>query len=162
MNIEELGLEGDVLEGVKKLIQGEGDRVRTEYTTKLKELQAKLPKEKSKEEITLESRLKTLEDKENELNKRERLNKVSSKLKEKGLNEELSKYLNIGDIEGDGLNTYLDDVVKVLGVGSNAYKPSNHATSTSAITKEQFKNMDYTERTNLYTTNKTLYDQLSK
>ncbi|MBD7909740.1 hypothetical protein [Clostridium cibarium] len=163
MNIEELGLEGDVLENVKKLLQGEGDRVRTEYSKKIKELEGKVPKEKSQEELTIEARLKAIEDKEKELTKRERLNKVSSKLKEKGLNEGLSKYLHIGDdIDDEGLNNYLDGIASILGSNENGYKAKGHEGKTNAITKEQFNQMSYQERADLYSTNKTLFDQLSK
>lgn len=159
MDISELNLEGETLENVTKLIQSETDRVRTEYTKKIKDLEQYKPVEKSESEIALEKRLKALEDKENELNKRERLNKVEEQLKDKGLNGELANYLNIS--KDTDLETYINDIVKVVGQQA-AYKPSDHTKANGNITKKDFAKMSYTERTNLYNTNKELYDILSK
>lgn len=158
MELTDLGLEGEVLENVTKLLQSEGDKVRTEYSKKIRDLEGQIPKTLTPEEKALQDRIKALEDKEMELNKRERLNKVNSKLKEKGLNEELSKYLNL-EVEDDGLDTYLDGISNLLNTG---YVPKGHEGKSTKITKDQFKAMTLTERTKLYTENKTLYDVLSK
>ena len=40
MTIEELGLTEEQLKSVQKLIQSESDKVRTEYSNKIKELQS--------------------------------------------------------------------------------------------------------------------------
>ena len=59
MKLEELqGFNDEQLEMVKKLIQSETDRVRTEYSKQIKELEQYKPKEKSQAEIDLENRLK--------------------------------------------------------------------------------------------------------
>lgn len=158
MELTELNLEGDVLENVTKLIQSEGDKVRTEYSKKIKELESKLPKTLSDDEKAIQDRIKTLEDKEKEINKRERLNKVNSKLKDKGLNEELTKYLNL-DIDDDKMDSYLDGISNLL---NNNYVPSGHEGKSTKITKKEFKAMSLSDRTKLYTENKTLYDVLSK
>lgn len=160
MDINELGLEGEVLDNVSKLIQSETDKVRTEYSTKIKELEKYKPIEKSESEIALEERLKALETKEQELNKRERLDKVSNTLKEKGLNSELSKYLNVTD--DVDLETYINDIAKVIREQATYVPNKGNSKANGNITKADFKNMNYTERTNLYNTNKELYDILSK
>jgi hypothetical protein len=160
MDINELGLEGEVLDNVSKLIQSETDKVRTEYSTKIKDLEKYKPIEKSESEIALEERLKALETKEQELNKRERLDKVSNTLKEKGLNTELSKYLNVTD--DVDLETYINDIAKVIREQATYVPNKGNSKANGNITKADFKNMNYLERTNLYNTNKELYDILSK
>lgn len=160
MDITELNLADDVKENVQKLIQSETDKVRTEYSTKIKDLEKYKPKEKSESEIALEERMKALETKEQELNKRERLDKVSNTLKEKGLNTELAKYINIAD--DVDLETYINDIAKVIGEQATYVPNKGNSKANGNITKAEFKNMNYLERTNLYNTNKELYDILSK
>ena len=160
MDINELGLEGEVLDNVSKLIQSETDKVRTEYSTKIKELEKYKPIEKSESEIALEERLKALETKEQELNKRERLDKVSNTLKEKGLNSELAKYINVAD--DVDLETYINDIAKVIGEQATYVPNKGNSKANGNITKADFSKMNYSERTNLYNTNKELYDILSK
>lgn len=160
MKLEDLKLEGEVLENVKKLIQAEGDRVRSEYSAKIKELEGKVPKQQTEEEKALETRLKALEDKEKELNNRERLSKVTETLSSKGLNGRLAKYLNIG--EDADLETYIGEIVDVIGKQANTYKAKGHKGTGTEITKEQFNKMNYNERAKLYNKNKELYDALSK
>ncbi len=158
MELKDLGLTDEQLKGVQGILQSEGDKIRTSYSQKIKELEGKLPKDLTPEEKALAEKSKALEDKEKELNKRERLTKVESTLENKGLNKELSKYLNL---ETDDLETYLDQVVKTMESQVN-FKPSAHINGGTKITKDDFKNMSYTDRVNLYNTNKNLYDALSK
>lgn len=160
MDITELNLPDDVKDNVQKLIQSETDKVRTEYSTKIKELEKYKPIEKSKEEITLEERLKALEIKEQELNKRERLDKVASELKNKGLNSKLAQYLNLAD--DVDLETYINDIAKVIGEQATYVPNKGNTKANGNITKADFSKMNYIERTNLYNTNKELYDILSK
>ena len=161
LKIDDLNLEGELLQNVQKLIQSETDRVRTEYSQKIKELEQYKPKEKSEEEKALEDRIKALEDKERAINERERLNKLSDGLKSKGVSGELAQYLNVG--EDIDLETYLDEIVKVIGEQAT-FKPnkSHSDKANSNITKNDFKNMTYTERMNLYNTNRELYNILTK
>lgn len=158
MELKDLNLSEEQMEGITKILQSEGDKIRTSYSQKIKELEGKLPKELSDEEKALADRIKALEDKEKELNNRERLSKVESTLESKGLNKDLSKYLNL-DVEN--LETYLEEVVKTMESQVN-FKPSGHKNGGTKVTKEDFKNMGYEERVNLYNTNKNLYDALSK
>ena len=86
MKLEDLNIEDkELLENLKKVIQGAEDSVRTEYSKKLKELEKKLPKPKTEEEKSLEERLKALEDRDKELSKRERKLNAECILKDKGL-----------------------------------------------------------------------------
>lgn len=161
MELSELGLSGEQLEVINKAIQSEGDKIRTKYSSEIKELKAKLPVEtqKSEAEIQLETRLKALEDKEKELANKEKSLTVASKLKEKGLPEELASYLNLGD----DIDKSIESVGATLGTYflNNGNKPNNH-TKQQSVTKEQFKKMGYGERAKLASENPTLYQALNK
>lgn len=161
MELSELGLSEEQMAVVNKAIQSEGDKVRTKYVADIKELKAKLPAEtqKSDAEIALETRLKELETREKELANKEKSLTVASKLKEKGLPEELATYLNIGD----DVDKTIESVGTTLGnyFLNNGNKPSNH-TKQSAVTKEQFKKMGYGERAKLASENPELYQALNK
>ena len=52
--LEELNLSEEQLEGVQKYIQSEGDKIRGKYSKQIKELESKLPKEKTEEELAFE------------------------------------------------------------------------------------------------------------
>lgn len=160
MKLEDLKLDQETMKNVEKLIQSEGDRVRTEYSSKIKELEGRLPKTQTEEEKALEQRLKALEDKEKELNNRERLSKLSDTLNSKGLNGGLAKYLNVS--EDADLETYIGEIVDVIGKQANTYKAKGHKGTGTEITKEQFEKMNYTERAKLYNENIELYNALSK
>ena len=163
MELTELGLSEEQVELVKKYTQGCEDRVRTDYSKKLKDANEELakykPTEKSEAEKTLESRLKALEDKEKELANKQKSLTVASKLKEKGLPEELASYLNLGD----DIDKSIESVGATLGTYflNNGNKPNNH-TKQQSVTKEQFKKMGYGERAKLASENPTLYQALNK
>lgn len=157
MEIQELGLSTEQLSGVQAILQSEGDKIRTKYNKEIKELKEKLPVEKTEAEIALEERLKVLEDKEKAIAKQEQLNQLSKQLSDKGINGELAKYLNVGE------ETNLDEIFKmIIGDGKSTYKPSNHQNANGGVTKEQFNNMTYAERVNLYNSDVELYNALSK
>lgn len=159
--LEELNLTEEQMEVVNKALQSEGDKVRTEYSKKIKDLEGKLPKELSADEKVLQERIKAIEEKEKALQQKELTNNLQAKLKDKGLNEQLANYLNIQGVED--LETYITDIAKVINVQlDDSYKPKDHERHDSKITKEQFHAMNYVEKMNLYNTNKTLYDALSK
>lgn len=159
--LEELNLTTEQMEVVNKAIQSESDKVRTEYSKKIKDLEGKLPKELSADEKALQERIKALEDRERALQQKELTTNLQAKLKDKGLNEQLANYLKVQGIED--LETYIEDIAKVINVQlDDGYKPKDHEKQNSKITKEQFNNMNYVERMNLYNINKTLYDALSK
>ena len=163
MNIDELNLTDETKAQVEKLIQSETDRVRTEYSQKLKTVNEELnqykPKEKSDAEKALEERISALEAKEKELANKEKAMTIANKLKEKELPEGLAKYLSVGD----DIDKTIEEVGTLFGNyflnGSN--KPSNHNTN-KGITKKDFKRMGYAERAKLYSENPELYKALNK
>lgn len=157
--LEELKLTEEQLQRVNKVIQSETDKVRTEYSKKIKELESKLPHEMTEEEKALDEREKALEEREKAIAKKEFETDIQGKLRDKGLNEQLVKYLNIEGVED--LETYLEEVAKVIGNQIEGYKPRGHE-SNVGVTKEQFSKMSYVERMNLFETNRQLYDTLSK
>ncbi|EHK2345802.1 hypothetical protein KCK39_001752 [Clostridium perfringens] len=159
--LEELNLTTEQLEGVQKYVQAEGDKIRTKYSKQIKELESKVTKEKSEEELALEKRVKDLETREKELTRKETLTNTKVLLTCKGLDSQLADYLNLEGVEN--LETYVDDIAKVLVKQTkNSYVPKGHEKADGNITKEQFSKMSYVERCNLYETNKQLYDILSK
>ena len=163
MNIEELNLSDETKAQVEKLIQSETDRVRTEYSQKLKTVNEELnqykPKEKSDAEKALEDRISALEAKEKELANKEKAMTIANKLKEKELPEGLAQYLSVGD----DVDKTIDEVGALFGnyflSGSN--KPGKHNTK-KGITKKDFQKMGYMERTKLFQENPTLYEALNK
>ncbi|HFF9302471.1 TPA: DUF4355 domain-containing protein [Clostridium perfringens] len=158
--LEELNLSEEQLEGVQKYIQSEGDKIRGKYSKQIKELESKLPKEKTEEELAFEKRLAELETREKELAKKERLTTAKDILSSKGLDSQLTDYLNFEGVED--LETYVDNIAKVVGKQAKSYVPKGHEKADGNITKEQFSKMSYTERCNLYDTNPKLYEILSK
>ena len=151
-------------EDIKKILQSETDKVRTEYSKKLKdkddELNKYKPKEKSEAEIELEKRLKVLEDKEKEVNKKEKLLSISDELDKQGLPKQLAKYLQ----DTEDVTTEIENLKKVFNNSKidGSFKPDNHTGTKDSITKDQFMKMSYKDRVNLFKTNKELYDRLSK
>ena len=163
MDIKELNLSDETKAQVEKLIQSETDRVRTEYSQKLKTVNEELsqykPKEKPDAEKALEDRISALEAKEKELANKEKAMTIANKLKEKELPEGLAQYLSVGD----DMDKTIDEVSALFGnyflSGSN--KPGNHTTN-KGVTKSDFKKMSYAERAKLYSENPTLYQALNK
>lgn len=163
MNIDELNLTDETKAQVEKLIQSETDRVRTEYSQKLKTVNEELsqykPKEKSDAEKALEDRISALEVKEKELANKEKAMTIANKLKDKGIPTELAQYLSVGD----DVDKTIDEVGALFGNyflnGSN--KPTNHNTN-KGITKADFKKMSYIERSKLFQENPQLFEILNK
>ncbi|OOO67090.1 hypothetical protein BS638_06040 [Clostridium tepidum] len=157
-------------EEVNKKIQSAEDRVRTEYSKKIKQMEEELkelrPKEKSQEQLDMEARIKALEQKEKEVQAKELQLKVSKTLSDNGLPSQLSKYINLQGVED--VESYLGEVKNVLTEHinntalNNSFKPSNHNSNKEKISKEDFNKMSYMERMNIYKENKELYNKLSK
>ncbi|EJT6158062.1 DUF4355 domain-containing protein [Clostridium perfringens] len=158
--LEELNLSEEQMEMVSKYLQSEQDKIRGKYSKQIKELESKLPKEKSEEELAFEKRVAELETREKELAKKERLTTAKGILSSKGLDTQLTDYLNFEGVED--LETYVDNIAKVVGKQAKSYIPRGHEKAEGNITKEQFSKMSYTERCNLYDTNQKLYEILSK
>ena len=145
MDIKELNLTDEQMALVSKYVQSETDKVRTDYSAKLKTVNDEIarlkPVEKSDAEKALEERISALESKEKELP------------------EGLAQFLNVGE----DMDKTIEEVGALFGNyflnGSN--KPSNHQTS-KGITREDFKKMGYAERAKLYAENPSLYQALNK
>lgn len=141
-----------------KKIQGEGDKVRTEYSKKVKELEAKIkeltPTQKSEAEIDFEKRLAALEAKEKKMALLESLSAA-------GISQNFSDYLkNDADIEAfaKAYKAAIDSEVQKK-VKSNGYVPNGHKSGES-ITKEDFAKMNMTEKEQLFAENPELYKML--
>lgn len=161
MTIEEInGLTDEQKELVTKLVQSETDKVRTDYSGKLKtandELAKYKPAEKSEQEKQFDERLKALEAKEKEIADKEAKAQVVTELTAKGLPTTLADYVTSKED--------VDKVSDILGqfmLGQNYTPSGEHQGTNTTITKEQFQKMSYMERANLYTQNPVLYNSLA-
>jgi len=146
---EELQLSDEVIEKLNgvadKAIQSETDKVRTEYSKKVKELEQYKPKEKSAEQIELEQLKSELAN-----------TKFQKSLNDIGVSDDLSKYLK-SDIDIDEFKKFYEGFNKT----NQDYVAKNHAKDTG-MSKEQFKALSYAEKAKLYTENPSLYAQLKK
>lgn len=144
---------------------------RTNALEKLKKeeilkLQEEYYKSKTGEGMTEEQKqMKALQDKieamEAEKKETERIEANAAKLKEKGLNTDLAKYIKTDeDISffEKLISTAVDNKVKEK-LGDGSYKPSEGGLGET-ITKEQFDKMSYNEKLKLFRENKDLYDKL--
>lgn len=153
-------------EDLDKQIQSSNDKIRTEYSKKLKDANDELnkykPKDKSPAEIEMEKRLKILEDKEKEVAKKEKVMNISSKLESQGLPIQLAKYLS--GVEDDKVETEIGSLKEIFNTAkiNSGFKPDNHKSKEDSITKEQFQKMGLMDRMNLFKTNQELYEKLSK
>ena len=116
----------------------------------------------NKETNDIETKLKELEKKEQELKQKELEFTLKNELSKAKLPNELTKYLNINS-ETD-ISSFIKDFSKVINkiMVDNSYQPSGQKKDTNMITKEQFSKMGYVERLNLYNTNPSLFEALSK
>lgn len=130
---------------VDKEIQSSNDRIRTEYTKKVKELEQYKPIEKTAEQIELEN-LRT------ELSE----TKFQKTLKDIGVDDNLAKFIK-SDCDIDELSTF----VKGFAQTQKDFIPSLNMGDNS-ITKEQFRQMGIAEKTKLYESNPELYNQLKQ
>lgn len=143
-----------------KKIQSETDKVRTEYSAKIKTLEDKVkeltPIQKSEMEINLEKRLAEIEAREKAADFKEALAKNN-------IPGELGDFLK-PDTDMSALATAFKNVVKSAidkYISDNGYKPDGHK-SGDAITKEDFARMNMSDRETLYRENPTLYKSLVK
>lgn len=164
MELTELNLTEEQLAGVQKLLQSEGDKIRTEYSKKLKDLQNNTRSIDDYTELdnkynSLVDELLELRDYKTENEEVLRQNKINEMLKEKGI-EGIAKYLKFD--EGTDLESYINEISETLNKQQKNFVPNSHTTQNNNITKEDFKKMNYSQRVNLYNSNKELYDILSK
>lgn len=153
-------------EELQKKVQSAEDRIRTEYSKKIKTLEEELkrlkPKEKTEAEIELEKRIQALENKEKELQKKELEIQVSKTLENNGLPSQLANFIKMEGVED--VESYLTEIKEVLNkhLVNNSYKPKNHSSNKTSITKEQFKKMSLLEKQKLYRENEALYNKLAE
>ena len=150
-------------EQLQKSIQSETDKVRTEYSKKVKvleeELQGLKPMQKTEQEIELENKLKEMQDKERELQQKERYFKTVEVLEQHNIPPTLAKFINIDIDNAEEIENFKNTFNQTLM--SSGYKPSGHK-SNEGITKEDFAGMSYSERLELFKTNPDLFNKLSK
>ena len=165
MTIEELGLPEEQLKSVQKLIQSESDKVRTEYSNKIKDLQSNSKSIDDYNELdnkynSLTEELNSLREYKAQNEKTLRENKINNLLERKGLSK-MAKYLNLDGVED--IETYINDMANELGSEQKSFIPNAQNDSAKGnITKEDFMKMNYTQRAELYNNNKELYDTLSR
>ncbi len=139
---------------VDALIQSECDKVRTQYSKKVKELDEEIkglkPTEKSETEIALEKRIAEVEAQERSLAVKAKQLDLTSKLSSLGLDKGLADYLNP---EAD-----LDQLVSMLQK-QTAFVPLQHA-PTQELTKNEFDNLTYSERVKFKDSNPSLFERL--
>lgn len=138
-----------------KKIQSETDKVRTEYSRKIKDLENKIkeltPATKTEAEIDFENRLAALEAREKAMN-------LSDALSKKGISNELSSYLR-DDVDVEALATVIDGIVGHK-LKSDSYVPGGHKSGES-MTKEEFRKLSMDEKERIYTENPELFKTLS-
>lgn len=146
--------EGLTQEEYEKAIQSATDKVRTEYVLKVKELEGKLPEEKTERELELEQKEKQLLQREKEFG-------VKDLLEQNKLPSQLSKYLDVGS---DDLEVAGTEIANILNeyLLNNSHKPTNrNSAGGDAVTKEQFAKMNYGERAKLEQSSPELYNKLA-
>lgn len=131
---------------VDKEIQSSNDRIRTEYSKKLKELEQYKPIEKSAEQIELETLKKELAD-----------TKFSKTLKDIGVDDSLAKFIK-SDCDIEELGTF----IKGFAQAQKDFVPNNMNQNDSSITKEQFKIMNYQQKAELYEKSPELFQLLNQ
>ena len=131
---------------VGKSIQSETDKVRTEYSKKIKELEQYKPIEKSAEQIELETLKKELAE-----------TKFSKTLKDIGVDDSLAKFIK-SDIDVEEFGNFYKGFKQV----QQDFIPNNMNQNESSITKEQFKNMNYQQKAELYEKSPELFQLLNQ
>lgn len=141
-------------EEFNKAIQSAEDKLRTKYSKEIKSLQDKVkelsPVQKSEGELELEKRLAELEDKQREVDEREKILKLQAALQKASLDVGMADYIKPDtDIEqfASAINAIVDSRVKSAG-----FQPSGHA-NNQGMTKEKWSNLRYSEKAKFMETN---------
>lgn len=141
-----------------KKIQSETDKIRTEYSKKVKALEDKIkeltPVEKSEAEIDIENRLAAIEAKEKRM-------ALLDSLNANGISKDFADYFKSdADIEAfskiykSAVETEITSRIKTDG-----YVPKEHKASNS-MTKDDFNKLSMDEKERLYIDNPDLYKTL--
>ena len=129
-----------------KTVQSETDKVRTEYSKKVKKLEKFKPVEQSAEQIELANLKKELAD-----------TKFSKTLKDIGVDDSLAKFIR-SDANVEELGTF----IKGFAQAQKDFIPNNMNQNESSITKEEFKNMNYQQKAELYEKSPELFQLLNQ
>lgn len=125
------------------------------YKSTIKELEQYKPKEKTDLELKME-----------QITKENKLYKTKEMFEKSKLPKELANYISLNLDDEKEVKKNLDTLETIFkSYGENSvkeFKPSGFKGSSGDITKDQFNNMSYAERSKLYETNKDLYTELSK
>jgi len=130
-------------EDYAKAIQSAEDKLRTTYSAKIKDLESKIPHEKSDAEKDYESRLATLEAREKKM-------ALKESLANHKLDNSFAEYLR-DDVDIDKFGTAVDNLVNSR-LAQTGFKPSGH-TSNVKISKDQWNKMSYSEKQEFYNSN---------
>lgn len=161
------------MEEVQKMIQSENDKIRTEYTKKLKDKDKELEKFKTEKMTEEERKAHEIEQikQENELLKQEKLGFIAqTELAKQSLPLEASELIT-GDNEEEivkkvsTLKLIIDNAVTAKAGELYRQKGTEHKQGSEKVgtmTKEEFNALDLKERTELFNTNRELYKELSK
>lgn len=126
-----------------KAIQSAEDKLRTTYSAKIKDLESKIPVQKSDAEVEFENRLKALEAKEKKII-------LQATLQSKNLDSSIADYLK-DDVDIDSFNTVLENLVTTR-LEKTGYKPTGHS-NNEKISKEAWQKMSYSEKQDFYSAN---------
>ena len=126
-----------------KAIQSAEDKLRTSYSAKIKELESKLPHEKTDAEKDYENRLSTLEAREKKM-------ALQESLANKKLDNSFAEYLR-DDVDVEKFGTAIDNLVNTR-LAATGFKPSGH-TNNVEISKDQWNSMDYSQKQEFYNSN---------
>jgi len=151
--------QADYDKAIQSAAQSSADKVRTEYSKKLKDLQAKIPPEKTPAELEFEKRIAAIETREKEATEREKLLGIQAALSEKGLDKGLADYLK-SDADTEKFVAAVEAVVEKARA-SEGFVPKKH-NPNPGITKEQWKKMDYSEKMKIFEEHPDLAESLSK
>lgn len=141
-----------------KRIQSETDKVRTEYSKKLKALEDKVkeltPEVKTEAEIDLEKRIAAIEAREAKI-------KMLDAMTENGIDHSLADYFK-SDVDfkafGEVYKAAVDKAVEAK-ISADGFKPNGHKNGET-LTKEEFAKMSMAEKESLFSTNPDLYKAL--
>ena len=144
-----------------KAIQSAEDKVRGKLSKQIKELERQVnelkPVEKSQEEIDLEKRMAALKESERQVAMREQKVAKMEMFSEKGLDKSLIDYIK-DDADVDSLSEVVDKMVAEK-MKNKGYIPSDH-TSDLKITPEEFNQMGYSAKVELFNKNPDTYRRL--
>lgn len=126
-----------------KAIQSAEDKLRTFYSSKIKELESKLPKDETDEEKDYKQRVAALEAREKKI-------ALQESLANKKLDLSFAEYLK-NDVDIDKFETVINNLVNNR-LAQTGFKPNGH-TANVGISKDQWAKMSYSQKQEFYNSN---------